>query len=134
MNKKTLKINDSNFDSLVIIPKKTAVVLFSATWNAQSQSVRPIIEKTIDLYATKVTFYEMDMDENSIIPIAYGVRSLPTILFFSDGKLGDRHNGWVTRDSLIKKIDGIRTPDEIYKSAAAFSKRFAIGLTRRFGF
>ena len=125
MSDKMTKITDSNFDSLVIIPKKPAVVCFSANWSGPSRMVRPTLENAAGKYSGKVTFYELDMDENSIIPMAYGVRSVPSILFFAGGQLVDSHTGAITRDKLEGKLEKIAASGEAFKNMVAFSKKLA---------
>ncbi|HVE59287.1 MAG TPA: thioredoxin domain-containing protein [Pyrinomonadaceae bacterium] len=133
MSDKITKITDSNFDSLVIIPKKPAVVCFSASWSGPSRMIRPTLENAADKYRGKVTFYELDVDENPIIQMAYGVRSVPTILLFAGGQLVDRYIGTITRDKLEEKLEKIAASGELYKNMVAFSKKFAVGLGKRFG-
>jgi thioredoxin 1 len=125
MSDKITKITDSNFDSLVIIPKKPTVVCFSANWCGPSRMVRPTLETAADKYAAKVTFYELDVDENPKIQIAYGVHSLPTILFFAGGQLIDRYAGAITRDKLEEKLQKISVSGEAFKNMVAYSKKLA---------
>lgn len=133
MSNKILKITDSNFDSLAIIPKKPTVVCFSANWSESSRIVRPTLETAADKYAGKVIFYELDVDESPIIQMAYGVRNVPSILFFARGQLVDRYIGAITRDKLEEKLGKISASGELYKNMVAFSKKFAVGLGKRFG-
>ncbi len=133
MSEKITKINDSNFDALVIIPKKPTVVFFSASWNAPSRMARPILETAAEKYSQKVKIYEMDVDENSIVPTAYAVRNLPAILTFAGGQLIDIQIGAVTRDKLNEKIEKIADSGELYKNMLAFSKKLAVGFGKRFG-
>src|SRR4051812_15490130 len=127
------KIRDDNFDSLVIIPRKPAVVFFSANWSGPSRIVRPTLETAADKYRAKIAFYEIDVDENPIIQMAYGIRSLPAILLFADGRLDDSCLGAISRDKLEEKLEKLTAPGELYKNMLAFSKKFAVGLGRRFG-
>ncbi|MEP6901444.1 MAG: thioredoxin domain-containing protein [Actinomycetota bacterium] len=133
MNEKITKISDSNFDSLVIIPKKPAVVFFSANWSESSQMVFPIIEATAEKYMTKVEFYEMNVGENSIIPIAYGIRRIPAVLTFDGGRLGDSLFGSITPEKLVKNIEKTNSSGDFYKNMMAFSKKFVASLGRRLG-
>lgn len=134
MSGKFTKINDSNFDSLVIIPQKPTVVFFTANWSGPSRTLRPTLETVADKYRTKATVYEIDVDENPIIPTAYGVRSIPAILLFADGRQVDSQiGGAFSRDKLEEKIEKITFSSELYKSVAAFSRKFAAHFSARFG-
>jgi thioredoxin 1 len=125
MSDKIIKITDSDFDSLVVIPKKPAVVCFSARWSGPSRMVRPTLETAADKYTGKVTFYELDVDENTLIPMAYGVRSVPAILFFAGGQLVYSHIGAITRDKLEGNLEKIAASGEAFKNMVAFSKKLA---------
>jgi len=133
MSNKITKITDSNFDSLVIITKKPTVVCFSANWSGPSRMVRPTLETAAEKYVGKVTFYELNVDESPIIQMAYGVRNVPSILFFAGGQLVDRYIGAITRDKLEEKLEKIAASGDLYKNMVAFSKKFAVGLGKRFG-
>lgn len=133
MSDKITKITDSNFDSLVIIPKKPAVVCFSAKWSESSRTVRPTLEAAAEKYGAKVTFYELDVEESPIIQIAYSVRSVPSILLFTNGRFIDSHIGAISREKLEEKLGKIAVSGDLYKNMVAFSKKFAVGLGRRFG-
>lgn len=125
MSEKITKISDSNFDSLVIIPKKPAVVLFSANWSGPSRIVRPTIESAAEKHSAKVAFYELDVDENPTIQMAYGVRSVPTILLFAGGQLVDSYIGAISRDKLEEKLQKISASGEAFKNLFAYSKKLA---------
>ena len=125
MSEKITKINDSNFDSAVIIPKIPTAVFFSANWSGPSRIINPLLETAADKYSAKVTIYEIDTDENSIIPMAYNVRSVPTILFFAYGQLVDSHAGAISRDKLEEKLEKIAASGAAFKNMLAFSKKIA---------
>jgi thioredoxin 1 len=133
MSDKITKVTDSDFDSLVIIPKKPTVVCFSAYWCGPSRMVRPTLEAAAEKYSGKVTFYELDIDENPIIQMAYGVRSIPAILLFAGGQLVDSYVGAITRDKLEEKLEKVTASGELYKNMMAFSKKFAARVGGRFG-
>ena len=133
MREKITKINDSNFDSLVIFPKKPAVVFLSANWSESSQLICPIFEAAADKYRTKITIYEMDVDENPIIPIAYGIRRIPAVLTFANGQFTESHTGAITKEKLDEQIEKITFSSEIYKNVAILSKKLAARISSRIG-
>ncbi len=125
MSEKITKISETNFDSSVIIPKKPALVYFSANWSGPSRMARSIIESAAEKYSAKVTFFELDIDENPTILLTYGVRSVPTILFFAAGQLVDNYIGGISRDKLNEKLEKITVSGEAFKNMVAFSKKLA---------
>ena len=131
MNKKITKIKDSDFDRAVLFPRKPAVVFFSAEWSDASQMVYPVFESAAEKYKSKAAVYEMNVDENSIIPVAYGVRRLPAVLTFAEGRLDESHFGIISEDALGEKIEKLTAQPEIYQTVAAFSKRLAARVSDR---
>lgn len=119
MSEKITKISDANFDSSVIIPKKPALVFFSANWSGSSRMIRPTIESAAEKYSGKAAFFELDMDENPATPMTYGVRTAPTILLFAGGQLANMHVGTISRDKLNEKLEKITASGEALKKAAA---------------
>jgi thioredoxin-like negative regulator of GroEL len=133
MRKNITKITDSDFDSLVLFPRKPAVVFFSADWSESSQTVCPFFEAAAEKYKSKVTIYEMDADENPIIPIAYRVRRIPAVLMFAGGRLSESHFGMIAEEMLDEKIEKLTASGEIYQTIAAFSKKLAARARYRVG-
>ena len=133
MNKRITKIKDSDFDLRVLFPRKPAVVFFSADWSDASHTVYPVLEAAAEKYRAKAAVYEMNVDENSIIPVAYGVRRLPAVLTFADGRLDESHFGFITEDKLNEKIEKLIASAEIYQTVAAFSNKLAAHVSNRVG-
>ncbi len=134
MSEKITKIKDSNFDSAVLFPKKPAVVFFSADWSETSGRARAVFETAAEKHRNKAAFYELDVDENPIISRAYGVRRIPAVLTFSDGRFSEALVGAITAEKLNEKIEKTKISGEFYKSVAAVGKRFADRLGMTFGF
>ncbi len=130
MSKQITKISDGEFESLVILPKKPTVVLFTSSWSGASKIVKPTIEAAAEKYSNKAAFYEMDIDDNTIIPQTFCVRNVPAILTFAYGQVCGFHVGVINRDKLNESIEKITTQGEALKNLVAFSKK----LSARFGF
>ncbi len=100
------QVSDSEFNSLVINSKATAVVHFWATWSSASRIIMPTLEDCSNSYS-KVAFYNLDAGANTVTPQSYGVSAVPTLLFFKDGKVSNRHVGVVTTQKLRSMVDGL---------------------------
>jgi thioredoxin-like negative regulator of GroEL len=133
MNNKITKIYDSDFDSKVLFPRKTAVVFFSANWSESSRTAYPIFAAAAEKYRSEAAIYEMDVDENSIIPIAYGVRRLPAVLTFANGRLDESHSGAISEEKLTEKIEKLASAGRRYQKVAAVSRQFATRIGDRVG-
>jgi thioredoxin-like negative regulator of GroEL len=133
MNEKLTKIKDSDFDRVVLFPRKPAVVFFSAEWSESSRTAYPLFASAAERYGAKAAVYEMNVDENPIIPTAYGIRRIPAVLIFSGGRLDESFTGKITEEKLVEKIEKLTAPDKIHKTVAAVSKKFAARVGNRVG-
>ena len=101
-----LKITDENFDEMLNSGKPMVVDLW-AEWCGPCRMVAPIIDELATEYDGKVLIGKVDIDNNSDIPSQFGVRNIPTILFFKDGKMVDKIVGAVAKSVFEEKIKTI---------------------------
>ena len=92
------------FDDL-IKQNKYVLVDFWATWCAPCRMVAPVIEKIADQYSEKVIVAKVDVDEQQELAIRYGIQTIPTIIFFKDGKLASKEIGVKPMASFANMID-----------------------------
>jgi thioredoxin 1 len=98
-----IEITDTNF-SEVTGQAGLSMVDFWAVWCGPCRMVAPIVEQLADDYAGQVTVGKLDVDNNQRSAAQFNVRSIPTILFFKDGKVVDQVIGAVPRPALEAKI------------------------------
>ena len=101
----TLKTSDSNFENDVIKSNIPTIVDFWAEWCGPCKQIGPILEEISDEKKDQINVYKMNIDENSEIPQKYGVRGIPTLMFFNDGKLVDTKVGSQSKSSLNEWIE-----------------------------
>ncbi|MFM2290380.1 MAG: hypothetical protein RIS29_193 [Bacteroidota bacterium] len=101
-----LEFTDGNIKE-AINSGKPVVVDFWAEWCGPCRMVGPIVEELAKEYDGKVVVGKMDVDNNVDTPTEFGIRNIPTILFFKDGKLVDKQVGAVQKAALAAKIDAL---------------------------
>ena len=98
------QFTDANFDTEVIKSDKLTVVDFWAEWCGPCKAIGPVIEQLAKEYEGKANIGKMDVDANANVPLQYGIRSIPTILFFKGGELVDKQVGAVPKATLEATI------------------------------
>ncbi|MDR2057630.1 MAG: thioredoxin [Dysgonamonadaceae bacterium] len=99
-------ITDANFNELVK-GDKPVVVDFWAEWCGPCRMISPFVEELAKEYEGKVFIGKMNVDENEEIPAEFGIRNIPSILFFKEGKLVDKVIGAASKDALEEKIKAL---------------------------
>jgi thioredoxin 1 len=101
----TVQVTDSTFHSEIEDSKGLAIVDFWAEWCGPCRLVGPILDQIADDYAGKgVKVAKLDVDSNPRTTARFGVRSIPAIIFFKDGKQVDTVVGAVPKAHLEQKI------------------------------
>lgn len=101
-----LEITDANINEL-INSGKPVVVDFWAEWCGPCRMVGPIINELASEYEGKVIIGKMDVDENVETPQTFGIRNIPTILFFKNGQVVDKQVGATQKSVLMAKINAL---------------------------
>ncbi len=99
-------INDANYKEL-LESGKPVVIDFWATWCGPCRSIAPIIEGAATDYEGRVIIGKYNVDDGDELSVEYGIRNIPTLLFFKDGKMVDKHVGTITHDALVAKINAL---------------------------
>ncbi|MDQ1339107.1 MAG: thioredoxin 1 [Campylobacterota bacterium] len=102
---KALELDESNFDST--IAQGVSMVDFWAPWCGPCRMVAPIVEELAGEYAGKVNVCKVNTDENQDIAVKYGIRSIPSILFFKNGEQVDTIVGAVSKQNFEQKLKNI---------------------------
>lgn len=101
-----LEITDANAKS-VLSEGKPVVIDFWAPWCGPCKMVGPIIEELAKEYEGQVVIGKCDVDENADLPAEYGIRNIPTVLFFKNGKIVDKQVGAVSKAVFDAKIKAL---------------------------
>jgi len=102
---KYIELNASNFDSTVA--GGVALVDFWAPWCGPCRMIAPVIDELAGDFDGKAKICKVNTDEEQDVAIKYGIRSIPTILFFKNGELVDQMIGASSKQVLADKVNSL---------------------------
>ncbi|MFZ5898054.1 MAG: thioredoxin [Bacillota bacterium] len=102
-----LEINESNFEQEVLQSREPVLLDFWAAWCGPCRSIAPIIEQIADEFKGKMKVGKVNVDENRELAMKFGIKGIPTLLFFKEGKIVGQEVGYVAKDALVDKINSI---------------------------
>ncbi|MBN2166520.1 MAG: thioredoxin [Marinilabiliaceae bacterium] len=102
-----IELTDDNFEEIVLKSDKPVLVDFWAEWCGPCRMVAPIVAELADDYKDQAVIGKMDVDSNPQTAVKYGIRNIPTILFFKNGEVADKQVGAVPKTILSSKLDAL---------------------------
>ncbi len=88
-----VEVSDQNFEEEILRSDKPVIIDFWAEWCAPCKQITPILKDLAEEYGDRVKVVKMDIDANPKTPGDYGIRAIPTILSFKDGKVVEQLQG-----------------------------------------
>ena len=102
-----LEFTDANFEDLVIKSDKPVIVDFWAVWCGPCRIVGPVVQEIGEEYTDKAVVGKLDVDHNPESAKKYGIRNIPTILYFKNGEVVDKQVGAVPKQVIAGKLDAL---------------------------
>ena len=97
-------INSTDFPALVQ-DDKLLVVDFFATWCGPCKKLSPTLDEVSEEFGDRVNIVKVDVDESDDLAMTYGIRSVPTVLFFKKGQQVDKFVGALPKSEIVSKIE-----------------------------
>jgi len=102
-----LEITDANFEELVVKSGKPVVIDFWAEWCGPCRMVGPIVNEMATEFEGKAVIGKVDVDSNPGITAQFGIRNIPTVLYFKEGKVVDKQVGAVPKSTYVNKLNAL---------------------------
>ena len=98
-------VSDANFDAEVLQSDRPVLVDFWAAWCAPCRMIAPTVAKVAEEYAESARIVKLNVDENPNVPQKYGIKGIPTLILFKNGKEEERVVGATSKEAISRMID-----------------------------
>ncbi len=105
MNEHIHEVSDAEFETQVLNADGPVLVDFWAEWCGPCKMIAPLIDEAASSYAGKLKVAKVNIDHNQQTPRSYGIRGIPTLMIFKDGKVQDTQVGAVNKGQLTQLIE-----------------------------
>ena len=104
MGANTTTVTDATFDAEVLKSKTPVLVDFWAEWCAPCRALAPTLDEVAGQYKDKLKVVKLNIDENPEIPTQLGIRSIPTLILFKDGRQVDQSLGNIPKAQVLNLV------------------------------
>jgi thioredoxin 1 len=102
-----LAVNDSNFDEIVVKSEIPVMVDFWAEWCGPCRVIGPYIEEIGHEFEGRAKVVKCDVDSSPAVAARFGIRNIPTVLYFKNGEVVDKQVGAVPKTNFTTKLTAL---------------------------
>jgi len=102
-----MEIDDANFEAEVLQADKPVMVDFWAPWCGPCKAIAPMVEDLANTFGKKVKFAKWNVDNSPVTPSKYGIKAIPTLIFFKNGDVVDQITGMVAKSKLEEALNKV---------------------------
>jgi thioredoxin 1 len=103
----SIELTDANFEEIIAKADKPVIVDFWAEWCGPCRIVGPMINEIAEEFDGRAIVGKLDVDNNPEVSVRYGIRNIPTVLFFKNGQLADKQVGAVPKSNFVRKLEAL---------------------------
>jgi thioredoxin 1 len=103
----TIDVTDATFEEVVLKSDKPVIVDFWAEWCGPCRMVGPLVKEIGTDFEGRAVITKLDVDNNPEVSAKFGIRNIPTILFFKNGEIVDKQVGAVPKNVLVTKLEAL---------------------------
>ena len=107
--KSTIEINEANFETEVMKSNQPVLADFWAEWCGPCKMLSPVLEEIAAEQAERVKVVKVNVDNNPQLAARFGIQSIPTLLYFADGKVIHQTVGVVGKKAILDKLERLAT-------------------------
>jgi thioredoxin 1 len=100
-----MEIDDGNFESEVLKSDKPVLVDFWAPWCGPCKAIGPVVQDLADSFGDQIKFTKCNVDNSPVTPGKFGIKAIPTLIFFKEGDVVEQITGMVAKSKLEEAIN-----------------------------
>jgi thioredoxin 1 len=102
-----MEVSDTSFEKEVLQANQPVLVDFWAPWCGPCRAISPIVEELSGAFGNRIKFAKCNVDDNPATPGKYGIRAIPTLIFFKGGNVVEQVTGMVAKSRLEDTINKV---------------------------
>ncbi|MBW1777235.1 MAG: thioredoxin [Deltaproteobacteria bacterium] len=102
-----MEVSDTSFEDEVLQAGQPVLVDFWAPWCGPCRAISPIVEELAGAFGDRIKFAKCNVDDNPVTPGKYGIRAIPTLIFFKEGTVVEQVTGMVAKSKLEDTINKV---------------------------